>query len=88
MKSLILALALSFSISPAFADHTPRHAGQMVKQNPTQQTMQLKAPGGGSGPARRVSNGGCCAKVNNQCVTICNKPGGCTGVGDCITNPN
>ena len=35
-----------------------------------------------------VGFNGCCAKVHNACVSICNKPGGCTGVGDCIVNPN
>ena len=92
MKTMIVALILAiFSISSAFAQ-TPYQrvelqlVAETIKKPAKPRAQTLKAPGGG--PVRMIPKGGCCAKVHNHCVTICNKSGGCTGSGDCITNPN
>jgi len=44
--------------------------------------------GNGSGTTKSIPKGGCCQHVLNACATICNRVGGCTGNGDCATNPN
>jgi hypothetical protein len=40
--------------------------------------QQIKAP-----TTSKIPPGSCCAKVHNACISTCNKPGGCTGKGDC-----
>lgn len=90
MKTILIAvLALGFGIAAALAETQGANGAQLAGQSSTtsQPDLKLKAkkPSGGQS---RIVKGGCCAKVNNQCVTICGKAGGCTGVGDCITNPN
>ena len=94
MKTILIALlALGFGITSALAETQNLGSAQLAGQSSTYKPnspqgpkQKIKAPS--SGPARSISKGGCCAKVNNQCVTICGKAGGCTGSGDCITNPN
>jgi len=44
--------------------------------------------GNGGGTSKSIPKGGCCQHVLNACATICNRAGGCTGNGDCATNPN
>lgn len=44
--------------------------------------------GNGGGSTKLIPKGGCCQMVLNACATICNRSGGCTGNGDCSTNPN
>lgn len=44
--------------------------------------------GNGGGASKSIPKGGCCQHVLNACATICNRAGGCTGNGDCSTNPN
>jgi hypothetical protein len=93
MKTILIAvLALGFGVAAALAETQGASSAQLAGQSSTtkpnsQPDLKLKAkkPSGGQS---RIVKGGCCAKVNNQCVTICGKAGGCTGVGDCITNPN
>lgn len=53
-------------------------------QGPT----DLAAPERNQTPVARIKKGECCAKVSGGCATICDNEDGCTGVGDCITNPN
>lgn len=31
----------------------------------------------------KIPTGGCCSRVNNQCISWCNKTSGCTGNSDC-----
>jgi hypothetical protein len=93
MKTTIIALVLlALGVSSVLAQTPPRHIdlqliAETVKKPVKPHAQTLKAPGG-SGPARQIPHGGCCATVHNHCVTICNKSGGCTGSGDCIVNPN
>jgi len=91
--TLITMLALAFGIATAVAETQGVGSAQLAGQSstykpnsPRDPKLKIKAPSGG--PARSIPNGGCCAKVHNHCVTICGKAGGCTGVGDCKTNPN
>jgi hypothetical protein len=92
MKTILITLfALGFGVTSALAATQGGGGAQLAGQTSTskpnsQPDLKLKAkkPSGGQS---RIVKGGCCAKVNNQCVTICGKAGGCTGVGDCITNP-
>ena len=85
MKTILIALfALGFGITSALAE--TQLAGQSSTSG--QQSPQLKAKAPSGGQSKSIPKGGCCAKVNNHCVTICGKAGGCTGSGDCKTNPN
>lgn len=84
MKTILIALTLSLSFSTAFAQSANSLLQLAADKSPT--TNSLKAPS--SKPAKKISNGGCCGAVNGHCIAICGKPGGCTGNGDCKTNPN
>jgi hypothetical protein len=88
MKTALIALfALGFGVTSALAE-TQLASQSSLYQPVGQQAPKLKAKGPSGGQSRSIPKGGCCAKVNNHCVTICGKPGGCTGSGDCKTNPN
>ena len=47
--------------------------------------LPIAAPGGGE--TEGIDQGGCCATVLGGCVSVCDQPGGCTRVGDCIVAP-
>ena len=94
MKTILIALlALAFGVTSVLAETPSLGNAQLAGQSSTykpnsQQAPKLKAKAPAGGQSRSIPNGGCCAKVNNHCVTICGKAGGCTGSGDCKTNPN
>lgn len=42
----------------------------------------------GDGHTRLIPKGECCGPVLGGCVSVCDKPGGCTGNGDCVLTAN
>jgi len=74
------ATTAGFVLAQVRTDRDSR--SQTVAPQGPSASNQMKAPG----PApQKIAQGDCCGPVLGGCVSWCNKPGGCTGKGDCDT---
>ena len=75
-KLQIVALA---ALSLTIARVCSAQSDAPYTEGPVWNVTMVKAKPGMS----MIGKGSCCARVNEVCISTCNKSGGCTGKADC-----